>query len=56
MKKHSFSKLGVVTPNTAIVGVDIAKNVHWDRFIDYRGNPIGKALKVLNSKEGLRIF
>ncbi len=26
MKKHSFSKLAAITPDTLIVGVDIAKN------------------------------
>ncbi len=52
MKKHSFSKLEAITPSTLIVGVDIAKNIHWARFTDYRGLPLGKALKVLNNKEG----
>ena len=52
MKKHSFSKLEAITPNTLLIGVDIAKNVHWARFTDYRGIPLGKALKVLNNKEG----
>ena len=52
MKKHSFSKLAAITPNTVIIGVDIAKNLHWARFTDYRGLPLGKALKVLNNKEG----
>jgi transposase len=52
MKKHSFSKLEAITPSTLIVGVDIAKNIHWARFTDYRGIPLGKALKVLNNKEG----
>lgn len=52
MKKHSFSKLAAITPDTLIVGVDIAKNTHWARFTDYRGIPLGKALKVLNNKEG----
>jgi transposase len=52
MKKHSFSKLEAITPDTLIVGVDIAKNTHWARFTDYRGIPLGKACKVLNNKEG----
>jgi len=52
MKKHSFSKLEAITPNTLIIGVDIAKNVHWARFTDYRGIPLDKALKVSNNKEG----
>ena len=52
MKKHSFSKLEAINPNTLIVGVDIAKNVHWARFTNYRGIPLGKAIKVSNNKEG----
>ena len=42
MKKHDFQKLEAITPATLIVGVDIAKNVHWARFTDYRGLPLGK--------------
>ncbi len=34
------------------MGVDIAKHVHWARLTDYRGIPLGKALKVSNNKEG----
>ena len=52
MKKHSFSKLEVITPDTLIIGIDIAKNTHWARFTDYRGIPLGKALKVSNNKAG----
>ena len=52
MKKHSFSKLEAINPNTLIVGVDIAKNIHWARFTNYRGIPLGKALKVSNNKAG----
>ena len=52
MKKHSFSKLEAITPDTLIVGVDIAKNIHWARFTNYRGITLGKALKVSNNKEG----
>jgi transposase len=52
MKKHSFSKLAAVTPDTLLVGIDIAKNTHWARFTDYRGIPLGKALRVSNNKAG----
>jgi transposase len=52
MKKHSFSKLEAINPDTLIIGVDIAKNTHWARFTDYRGIPLGKALKVSNNKAG----
>jgi transposase len=52
MKKHSCSKLAAITPDTLLVGVDIAKKMHWARFTDYRGIPLGKALQVSNNKEG----
>lgn len=49
---NNYQKLEAVTVNTLIVGVDIAKNVQWARFTDYRGLEIGKALKFNNNKEG----
>jgi len=52
MKKDSFSKLEAITPATLIAGVDIAKQVHWVRFTDYRGLPLGKAIKFCNDKQG----
>ena len=52
MKKSESYKLESITPNTLIVGVDIAKHVQWARFTDYRGIELGKALKFLNDKNG----
>ncbi len=52
MKKTESYKLEAITPNTLIVGVDIAKNTQWARFTDYRGIEFGKALKFLNDKNG----
>lgn len=49
---NNSQKLEAITTSTLIVGVDIAKNVQWARFTDYRGLEIGKALKFNNDKEG----
>ncbi len=45
-------KLEAVTPNTLVVGVDIAKETQWARFVNYRGLELGKALKFHNNKNG----
>ena len=45
-------KLEAVTPNTLVVGVDIAKETQWARFVNYRGLELGKALKFRNNKNG----
>lgn len=51
-KRNSQKKLEAITPSTLIVGVDIAKETQWARFIDYRGLELGKALKFKNDKNG----
>lgn len=45
-------KLLSITTDTLVVGVDIAKNYQWARFVDYRGLEIGYALKFKNNKNG----
>ena len=45
-------KLEQVTENTLIVGVDIAKRIHWAQFTNSRGIPLCKPLRVDNSSEG----
>lgn len=45
-------KLNEITPNTLIVGVDIAKKSHWARFVDYRGIELGKAVEITNNISG----
>ena len=52
MKNRNDQKLEAITPSTLIVGVDIAKELHWARFVDYRGLELGKALKFRNDKNG----
>jgi len=51
VKANSF-KLSAINPATLIVGVDIAKELHWARFTDHRGIELGKAIKFNNSKAG----
>ena len=41
-----------ITPTTVIVGIDIAKEIHWARITDYRGIDLVKAFKVHNSMDG----
>ncbi|HOJ09360.1 MAG TPA: hypothetical protein PK733_02060 [Clostridiales bacterium] len=37
MKNRNVQKLEAITPSTLIVGIDIAKEIQWARFVDYRG-------------------
>jgi transposase len=46
------SKMNQVTENTLVVGMDIAKRVHYACFVDDRGRMIEKALAVHQSREG----
>ena len=45
-------KLQCVTPTTIIVGIDVAKEVHYARIKDYRGLDLSKPTKVQNSADG----
>lgn len=45
-------KLLAITTDTLVVGVDIAKNYQWARFVDFRGIEHDHALKFKNSKGG----
>ena len=45
MKRTGMEKLEVSTAKTLIGGIDIAKKVHWARYVDYRGISIGKPLR-----------
>jgi len=52
MKNKTNQRIEEITPETLIVGIDIAKAVHWARFVDYRGIEIGKALSFQNDRQG----
>jgi len=41
-----------ISPKTIIVGIDVAKEVHYAQITDYRGSPLVKPVKVHNSIEG----
>ena len=41
-----------ITDDTLVVGVDIAKNYQWARFVDFRGLEHDHALKFKNRKDG----
>lgn len=38
--------------DTIVVGIDIAKNKHYARFVDYRGNLLFKTISFDNNKLG----
>ena len=50
--KNRNIKLEAITPNTLVVGVDIAKETQWARFVNYRGLETGKTIKFHNNKYG----
>jgi transposase len=52
MKNRINQRLEEITDTTLIVGVDIAKSVHWARFVDYRGMELGKALPFKCDRKG----
>ena len=52
MKNRNSQKLEAITASTLVVGVDIAKETQWARFVDYRGLELGYALKFQNDKNG----
>ena len=56
MKNQTNLKLEAITPNTLIVGVDVAKKIQWARFVDYRGIEIGKAISFQNDKNGFELI
>ncbi|QFF98985.1 IS110 family transposase [Psychrobacillus glaciei] len=52
MHSKMNNKINQVTENTLVVGIDIAKHVHYACFVDERGRVIEKAFSVHQSKEG----
>lgn len=52
MKNRNIEKLKAITLSTLVVGIDIAKQIQWARFVDYRGLETGKVLKFHNDKDG----
>ena len=50
--KRLQEKLQRITPRSIIVGIDVAKEIHWARITDYRGIDLIKPFKVHNSIDG----
>ena len=49
-------KIMSITERTLVVGVDIAKSIHYARAFDYRGIELGNVFKFENTREGLEAF
>jgi len=55
-RNRTNQRLEEITTNTLIVGVDIAKNLQYARFVDYRGKEVSKVLSFNNDKDGFEAF
>lgn len=49
-------KLESITPETLVVGIDIAKRCQWARFVDFRGIEHSHAIKFHNDKDGFEMI
>lgn len=49
-------KIMSINEGTLVVGVDIAKEIHYARAFDYRGIELGQVLRFENIREGLESF
>ncbi len=52
MKSCTNQRIEEITSKTLVVGVDIAKDLHWARFVDYRGKEVGKAISFKSNRQG----
>ncbi len=56
-KKSQLSrKIEAVTTKTLVVGIDIAKEMQWARFVDCRGIECGKAMYFRNDRTGFEVI
>lgn len=56
MNYNQNHKIAQITPETLIIGVDIAKHSHVARAQDFRGMELGKTCFLENTKEGFQSF
>ena len=54
MKNSNILKIEAITNRTVIIGIDIAKEIHWAQFTDHRGLEISKPLKFNNNISGFK--
>jgi transposase len=56
MKYTQNEKIRQITPETLIVGVDVASEVHYARAFDFRGIEYGKVISFTNDSPGFKSF
>ena len=49
-------RLGRITATTIIIGIDVAKELHWARITDWRGRDLMKPFKFRNNSDGFEIL
>lgn len=54
MMNSQIKKIEAVTPKTLIMGVDIAKNIQWAQFTDFRGREGSKHISFENNLSGFK--
>ncbi len=54
MKSRINQRLEEITAATLIVGIDIAKSVHYARFVDYRGREVSRVVSFTCDGKALR--
>jgi transposase len=52
MKNRMNQRLEEISAATLIVGIDIAKSVHYARFVDYRGREVSKVVSFTCDRQG----
>ena len=52
MVNRTNERLEAVTATTVIVGIDVAKEIHWARITNYRGVDLCKPVKINNNIKG----
>ncbi len=51
-KSQLNRKIEAITARTLVVGIDIAKERQWARFVDCRGMEYGKGMAFTNDRTG----
>ena len=54
MLNSQINKIQAITSDTLIVGVDIAKNIQWAQFINFRDIEVSKYICFENNYSGFR--
>jgi transposase len=52
MKSTQNEKISQIKISTLVVGIDVAKEIHYARAVDFRGIELSKLLRFSNTAEG----